>query len=91
MDVIRTHRVLQGLLVAATAVVFAACGSSSHSPTHNSTSGKTSINGHLMTDLTDDSPKALKEGVLAFQLHGGFTMDIQFKDVKLKLLEEKKE
>ena len=49
-----------------------------------------SINGHLMTDLTDDSPKALKEGVLAFQLHAGYTMDIQFKDVKLKLLGEKK-
>jgi hypothetical protein len=49
-----------------------------------------SINGHLMTDLTDDSPKALSEGVLAFQLHGGYTMDIQFKDVKIKLLDEKK-
>jgi hypothetical protein len=49
-----------------------------------------SINGHLMTDLTDDSPKALKEGVLAFQLHQGFTMEIQFKDVKIKVLTEKK-
>ena len=43
-----------------------------------------SINGQLMTDLTDDSPKALKEGVLAFQVHAGFTMEIQFKDIKLK-------
>jgi hypothetical protein len=49
------------------------------------------INGHLMTDLTDDSPKALKEGVLAFQLHAGYTMDIQFKDVRLKRLDQKKE
>jgi hypothetical protein len=49
-----------------------------------------SINGHPMTELTDDSPKALKEGVLAFQLHAGFTMEIQFKDVKLKLLDEGK-
>ena len=49
-----------------------------------------SINGHLMTDLTDDSPKALKEGVIALQLHAGFTMDIQFKDVKIKLLEPTK-
>jgi hypothetical protein len=49
-----------------------------------------SINGHLMTDLTDDSPKALKEGVLALQLHAGFTMDIQFKDIKIKLPENKK-
>jgi hypothetical protein len=49
------------------------------------------INGHLMTDLTDDSPKALKEGVLALQLHAGFTMDVQFKDIKIKLAESKKE
>jgi hypothetical protein len=48
------------------------------------------INGQLMTDLTDDSPKALKEGVLALQLHAGYTMDVQFKDVKIKLLDEKK-
>jgi hypothetical protein len=47
------------------------------------------INGQLMTDLTDDSPKALKEGVIALQCHQGFTMDIQFKDVKIKLLDEK--
>jgi hypothetical protein len=45
------------------------------------------INGNTTTDLTDDSPKALKEGVLAFQLHQGFTMDIQIKDVKLKRLD----
>jgi hypothetical protein len=44
------------------------------------------INGNLMTDLTDNSPKALKEGVLALQLHAGFTMEIQFKDVRLKML-----
>jgi hypothetical protein len=48
------------------------------------------INGKLMTDLTDDSPKALREGVLALQLHAGYTMDVQFKDIKLKLLGEKK-
>jgi hypothetical protein len=47
------------------------------------------INGQLMTDLTDDSPKALKEGVLAFQLHKGYTMEIQFKDVKIKMLDGK--
>ena len=39
-----------------------------------------------MTDLTDDSPKALKDGVLALQCHAGFTMDVQFKDIKIKLL-----
>jgi hypothetical protein len=48
------------------------------------------INGQLMTDLYDDSPKALKEGVLALQLHQGYTMDIQFKDIKIKVFEEKK-
>jgi Domain of Unknown Function (DUF1080) len=47
-----------------------------------------SINGQLMTDLTDDSPKALKEGVIALQCHAGFTMDIQFKDVKIKMLDK---
>ena len=48
-----------------------------------------SINGELMTDLIDESPKVLKEGVLALQCHAGFTMDIQFKDIKIKLLESK--
>jgi hypothetical protein len=47
------------------------------------------INGHLMTDLTDDSPKAVKEGILALQCHAGFTMDIQFKDIKIKFLDKK--
>jgi hypothetical protein len=42
-----------------------------------------------MTDLTDDSPKALKEGVLALQLHKGFVMTIQFKDIELKTLDAK--
>jgi len=44
------------------------------------------INGRLMTDLTDDSPKALKEGVIALQLHQGFTMEVLFKDIKIKVL-----
>lgn len=48
-----------------------------------------SINGQITTDLTDDSPKALKEGVLALQCHAGFTMDVQFKDIKIKLLDGK--
>jgi Domain of Unknown Function (DUF1080) len=49
-----------------------------------------SINGHMTTDLTDESPKALKEGVIALQCHAGFTMEILFKDIKIKLLGEKK-
>ena len=46
-----------------------------------------SINGHVTTDLTDESPKAvLTGGVIAFQIHQGFTMEIQFKDIKIKFL-----
>jgi Domain of Unknown Function (DUF1080) len=47
-----------------------------------------SINGHVMTDLIDNSPMALPEGILALQLHQGFTMDVRFKDVRLKVLSE---
>lgn len=44
-----------------------------------------SINGHLMTEMIDESPKAvLKGGVIALQMHAGFTMDIQFKDISIK-------
>jgi hypothetical protein len=46
-----------------------------------------SINGHVMTDLVDGSPAALQAGRLALQLHEGFTMDIRFKDLKIKLLD----
>ena len=42
------------------------------------------INGHLMTDLTDNSPKALREGVIALQLHAGFVMEVQYKDIEIK-------
>ena len=44
------------------------------------------INGHTTTDLTDDSPKALTQGVLALQMHAGFTQEIHFKDIELKQL-----
>ncbi len=45
-----------------------------------------SINGHIMTDLVDGSPAALQAGRLALQLHQGFTMEIQFRNLKIKLL-----
>jgi hypothetical protein len=49
---------------------------------------KYSINGHLMTEMIDESPKAvLKGGVIALQMHAGFTMDIQFKDISIKFLD----
>ena len=45
------------------------------------------INGHVMTDLVDASPAALQAGRLALQLHEGYTMDIRYKDLKIKLLD----
>jgi len=44
------------------------------------------INGALTTDLTDQSPKACKDGIIAIQMHAGFDMTIQFKDLKIKML-----
>jgi len=46
------------------------------------------INGHVMTELIDGSPHALGEGVLALQIHNGFTMEVLFKDVKVKPLKK---
>lgn len=48
-----------------------------------------SINGMVTTEMTDNSPKACKDGVIGFQMHGGHTMTLQFKDVKIKMLEKK--
>lgn len=48
-----------------------------------------SINGEVTTEMTDNSPKACKDGVIGFQMHGGHTMTLQFKDVKIKMLEKK--
>ena len=44
------------------------------------------INGHLMTDMTDDSPHARSDGVIGLQLHHGFVMEVLFKDIKIKFL-----
>jgi hypothetical protein len=48
-----------------------------------------SINGQITTEMIDNSPKACKDGVIGFQMHGGHTMTLQFKDVKIKMLEKK--
>jgi len=48
-----------------------------------------SVNGHVTSEMTDDSPQALKDGVLALQLHQGYTMEVQFKDIKIKPLDSK--
>jgi hypothetical protein len=46
------------------------------------------INGHLMTEMTDESPKARSNGVIGLQLHHGFVMEVQFKDIKIKFLDK---
>ena len=48
-----------------------------------------SLNGQVTTEMIDDSPKACKYGVIGLQMHGGFTMTLQFKDIKIKMLEKK--
>jgi hypothetical protein len=39
--------------------------------------------------MIDQSPKACQDGVIALQMHGGHTMTIQFKDLKIRMLEKK--
>jgi Domain of Unknown Function (DUF1080) len=49
-----------------------------------------SINGTLMSEVIDDQEgKSSKEGVLAFQIHVGPPMEIQFKNVRLLELKPK--
>jgi hypothetical protein len=48
-----------------------------------------SINGQVTTEMIDDSPKACKDGVIGLQMHGGHTMTLQFKDIKIKMLNGK--
>lgn len=43
------------------------------------------INGQVMSETIDDGPKALKEGVLALQLHAGPPMKVEFKDVRIRM------
>ncbi|MEY4392793.1 MAG: hypothetical protein RL595_42, partial [Planctomycetota bacterium] len=44
------------------------------------------INGNITADVVDESPKAVKSGVLALQIHVGPVMTVQFKDLNLKKL-----
>jgi hypothetical protein len=48
-----------------------------------------SINGQVTTEMIDDSPNACKDGVIGLQMHGGHTMTLQFKDIKIKMIEKK--
>jgi hypothetical protein len=44
------------------------------------------LNGQLILDFTDNSPKALKEGVIALQLHAGKPMWVEYKNIRIKEL-----
>ena len=44
------------------------------------------MNNRLIMDFTDGHEKALLEGILAFQLHGGNPMFAEFKDVRIRQL-----
>lgn len=46
-----------------------------------------SINGNTTAEIIDESPKALKKGILALQIHVGPPMTVQFKEIMLKELE----
>lgn len=47
------------------------------------------INGKLMVDVTDEcEAKRAQTGVLALQLHAGPAMKVQFKDLRIKKLED---
>lgn len=48
-----------------------------------------SINGQVTTEMTDSSPKACKDGVIGIQMHAGYTMTLQVKDIKIKMLDKK--
>jgi hypothetical protein len=41
------------------------------------------MNGRLVLDFTDKVDKALLQGILAFQLHGGSPMWAEFKDIRV--------
>ena len=42
------------------------------------------INGHTTIDVTDKQPiKSASEGLIALQIHAGFDMTVQFKDISL--------
>ena len=45
------------------------------------------LNNTLILDFTDDPQLALKEGILAVQLHAGKPMWVEFKNLRLKELD----
>jgi len=47
------------------------------------------VNGHVFCDMIDENPAALKSGIIALQQHAGAQMEVQFKDLKIKLIPAK--
>jgi hypothetical protein len=45
------------------------------------------INGELMCEVDEQHKEAAKKGIIAFQMHPGPPMKIEFKDVKIKRLD----
>lgn len=45
------------------------------------------INGELMHELIDESPEAVHEGIIAFQVHAGPPMRVEIRDVRLAPIE----
>ena len=48
---------------------------------------RSSINGHLMHEVIDQSAEASQQGLIAFQLHSGPPMRVEIRNVRLRLLE----
>ncbi|MEX0779059.1 MAG: family 16 glycoside hydrolase [Balneolales bacterium] len=48
---------------------------------------RTSINDQLMHELVDQSPDALQDGIIAFQLHAGPPMRVELKDIQIMMLD----
>ncbi len=44
------------------------------------------VNGHLMCELVDEDKVARKDGVIAFQIHAGPPMKVQFRNIRFKEL-----
>jgi len=45
------------------------------------------INGELMCIVNDQHERAAKKGIIAFQMHPGPPMKVEFKDVRIKILD----
>ena len=45
------------------------------------------LNNRLILDFTDSPKLALREGILAFQLHAGRPMWVEFKNIRIKDIE----